>query len=151
MLMSELTVFCPRVSAAFDSCARVKCVPSHDLCLETKLNTKSRNCKHCRYRMSETLDIKVEFGGGTELLFDKQKQLSLQLIEGPDDWTIKRLIGYLCEHHIKERVELFASGEKIRPGILVLVNDVDYEILGGDKYKLKQNDTILFISTLHGG
>lgn len=101
--------------------------------------------------MSETLNIKVEFGGGTELLFDKQKELSLELPPGQDEWTIGKLIRHLSENYVKERVELFASGEKIRPGILVLVNEVDYEILGGDTYKLKQNDTVLFISTLHGG
>lgn len=101
--------------------------------------------------MSDTLEVKVEFGGGTELLFDKQKELNLQLPLGSEAWTIRKLIRHLCEIHVKERVELFASGEKIRPGILILVNDVDYEIVGGDKYELKQKDTILFISTLHGG
>lgn len=97
-----------------------------------------------------TLGVKVEFGGGTELLFDKQKSIDLELISDKD-WTISELIKHLCQHHIKERVELFASGTKIRPGILILVNDVDYEIVGGDHYKLKEGDRILFISTLHGG
>lgn len=99
--------------------------------------------------MSDQIKIKVEFGGGTELLFNRQKSLNLEL--SPGNWTISKLIKHLSENHIKERVELFSSGEKIRPGILILVNDVDYEILGGDNYELKQNDTILFISTLHGG
>lgn len=99
--------------------------------------------------MSDKISIKVEFGGGTELLFDKQKILNLELLGG--NWTICKLIKHLCENYVKERVELFSSGEKIRPGILILVNDIDYEILGGDKYQIKQNDSILFISTLHGG
>ena len=38
-----------------------------------------------------------------------------------------------------------------RPGILVLVNDTDWEILGGTGYELQPNDNIVFISTLHGG
>lgn len=99
----------------------------------------------------KTLDLTVEFGGGTELLFDKRKLLDISLTGNGDEWTICSLIKHLCEHHIKERVELFASGSKIRPGILILVNDVDYEIVGGDQYKLKNGDRILFISTLHGG
>ena len=38
-----------------------------------------------------------------------------------------------------------------RPGILVLINDVDWELEGGGEYRLQPHDTILFISTLHGG
>lgn len=38
-----------------------------------------------------------------------------------------------------------------RPGILVLINDSDWELEGEDKYELVNNDTILFVSTLHGG
>lgn len=98
------------------------------------------------------LGVKVEFGGGTELLFDKQKSLDVKLTsDNNKDWTISDLIQHLCQHHIRERVELFASGTKIRPGILILVNDVDYEIVGGDQYKLNEGDRVLFISTLHGG
>ncbi|XP_027963674.1 ubiquitin-related modifier 1 isoform X1 [Eumetopias jubatus] len=38
-----------------------------------------------------------------------------------------------------------------RPGILVLVNDADWELLGELDYQLQDRDSILFISTLHGG
>ena len=38
-----------------------------------------------------------------------------------------------------------------RPGILVLINDSDWELEGEDKYELANNDNILFVSTLHGG
>jgi ubiquitin related modifier 1 len=38
-----------------------------------------------------------------------------------------------------------------RPGILVLINDADWELEGEGAYKLKENDHILFVSTLHGG
>ena len=38
-----------------------------------------------------------------------------------------------------------------RPGILVLVNEADWELEGGDAYELKSGDHILFVSTLHGG
>ncbi|EZG56476.1 ubiquitin-related modifier 1-like protein [Gregarina niphandrodes] len=44
----------------------------------------------------------------------------------------------------------------LRPGILVMVNDTDWEFLGDtteDKYAhvLQDNDTVQFITTLHGG
>lgn len=96
------------------------------------------------------MDIKVEFGGGIELLFDKAKFLDIKL-DNEREWTLSDLIKHMREKHIKERPELFASGDKIRPGILILVNEVDYEILGGYGYNLKPNDRVLFISTLHGG
>lgn len=38
-----------------------------------------------------------------------------------------------------------------RPGILVLINDADWELEGEDRYELKKDDNILFVSTLHGG
>ena len=38
-----------------------------------------------------------------------------------------------------------------RPGILVLVNDTDWELEGEGEYQLQDRDEIVFISTLHGG
>lgn len=38
-----------------------------------------------------------------------------------------------------------------RPGILVLINDADWELEGEDKYEIENGDNILFVSTLHGG
>lgn len=96
------------------------------------------------------MNIQIEFGGGVEMLFDKQKSLRVPVTE-ERQWTIEDMIGHLSEKYIKERVELFATDGKIRPGILVLVNDVDYEILGGHSYVIKPDDKVTFISTLHGG
>ena len=38
-----------------------------------------------------------------------------------------------------------------RPGILVLINDSDWELEGEGSYQLQPGDEIVFISTLHGG
>lgn len=38
-----------------------------------------------------------------------------------------------------------------RRGILVLINDSDWELEGEGDYQLKAGDEIVFISTLHGG
>jgi ubiquitin related modifier 1 len=38
-----------------------------------------------------------------------------------------------------------------RPGILVLINDSDWEIYDKENTVLSNNDSISFISTLHGG
>lgn len=38
-----------------------------------------------------------------------------------------------------------------RPGILVLINDADWELEGEETYEIQSGDNILFVSTLHGG
>lgn len=38
-----------------------------------------------------------------------------------------------------------------RPGILVLINDTDWELENELQYEIKDGDSIVFISTLHGG
>lgn len=44
-----------------------------------------------------------------------------------------------------------ADNSSRRPGILVLINDADWELEGEDRYELKKDDNVLFVSTLHGG
>ena len=38
-----------------------------------------------------------------------------------------------------------------RPGILVLINDTDWELEGQGRYMVKDGDEIMLLSTLHGG
>jgi ubiquitin related modifier 1 len=38
-----------------------------------------------------------------------------------------------------------------RPGILVLINNTDWELCDELEYELEDKDEIVFISTLHGG
>jgi ubiquitin related modifier 1 len=38
-----------------------------------------------------------------------------------------------------------------RPGILILINDADWELEGELEYQLQEGDNLVFISTLHGG
>jgi len=92
--------------------------------------------------------ISVHFGGGCELLFEKRNRLPLNVSNGS---RVADLIELLCRSHLKGRPELFVQGNTVRPGILVLINDVDWEIVGGLEYSICPNDNILFISTLHGG
>ena len=48
-------------------------------------------------------------------------------------------------------VALTTSLPLSRPGILVLINNTDWELEGEGEYVLQPNDEIVFISTLHGG
>ncbi|KAL8830431.1 MAG: hypothetical protein Q9191_001429 [Dirinaria sp. TL-2023a] len=62
------------------------------------------------------------------------------------------LIRHLYEQHLTDpRKEFFVLDDTVRPGILVLINEADWELEGEGKYELKENDNVLFVSTLHGG
>ena len=83
-----------------------------------------------------------------ELLFDKKKNLEVEVADGK---TLGDLIAVLKADYLKEKEELFVQGDTVRPGIIVLVNDTDWELEGQEKYVLQAGDTLAFISTLHGG
>ncbi|KPI83479.1 Ubiquitin related modifier (urm1)-like protein [Leptomonas seymouri] len=96
--------------------------------------------------------ITVALSGGCELLFDKEASLSLANVV-PVGTSVAQLIALLRDRYIKERPELFvdASGTNVRPGILILVNGCDVEVMGGIGHLLEDGDEVEFISTLHGG
>ena len=98
-----------------------------------------------------TLNITLEFSGGAELLFDNQKRIKVSLEKQEEKWTIRSLIMYINDNLIQERKADFMSGETVRPGILVLINDEDWELHYKEDYELEEKDVITFISTLHGG
>ncbi|KAG8924452.1 Ubiquitin- modifier 1, partial [Tulasnella sp. 408] len=64
---------------------------------------------------------------------------------------VNYLIRWMKENILTERVELFMEGDTVRPGILVMINDVDWELEGEGEYVLQDGDEVVFISTLHGG
>ncbi|ROV91143.1 hypothetical protein VSDG_07893 [Cytospora chrysosperma] len=101
------------------------------------------------------LPVTVEFSGGLEMLFSDQRRHKLAIPAHDKDGkpvTIAYLIDYLCQYVMKDnRTELFILDKHIRPGILVLINDADWELEGEESYEIQGNDNILFVSTLHGG
>ncbi|PVF97640.1 ubiquitin-related modifier 1 [Serendipita vermifera] len=112
--------------------------------------------------LNDTIPIKIQFGGGAELLFGNVRSHDVAVpakapatpsgskqADRPADVTF--LIDWMRLNMLKEREELFIEGEGIRPGILVLINDVDWELEGEGDYLLRQGDEVVFISTLHGG
>eukprot|EP00088_Acartia_fossae_P068569 TRINITY_DN8726_c0_g1_i11.p1 TRINITY_DN8726_c0_g1~~TRINITY_DN8726_c0_g1_i11.p1 ORF type:complete len:100 (-),score=7.04 TRINITY_DN8726_c0_g1_i11:81-380(-) len=98
-----------------------------------------------------TLNLTLEFSGGAELLVDKQKTHNVQIDTAGKTWKIQDLLYWIRDNLLKERPELFLKENTVRPGILVLVNDSDWELLGQLDYEIENNDNIVFISTLHGG
>ena len=67
-------------------------------------------------------------------MFEGKKHLQLDLPE--DVTTLEGLIDHLRKVHLKEKEEMFVQGASVRPGIIVLVNDTDWELLETLKYRL---------------
>ncbi|KAF7513601.1 Ubiquitin- modifier 1 [Endocarpon pusillum] len=102
-----------------------------------------------------TIDIVVEFTGGLEMLFNNKRKHKISIPTQDARGlpvNINLLVRYLCENVMNDsRKELFVVDGTIRPGILVLINDADWELEGEENYELVNGDNILFVSTLHGG
>uniref|UniRef100_A0A8C8YRD6 Ubiquitin-related modifier 1 n=1 Tax=Prolemur simus TaxID=1328070 RepID=A0A8C8YRD6_PROSS len=79
--------------------------------------------------MAAPLSVEVEFGGGAELLFDGVKKHQVTLPKQEEPWDIRNLLVWIKKNLLKERPELFIQGDSVRPGILVLINDADWELL----------------------
>ncbi|EEF50446.1 ubiquitin-related modifier 1 homolog 2 [Ricinus communis] len=99
------------------------------------------------------MQLTLEFGGGLELLCDSVKihNINVDPKNGADKLTMKDLLAWVRNNLIKERPEMFMKGDSVRPGVLVLVNDCDWELSGQLDTTLEEKDVVVFISTLHGG
>ncbi|XP_042686714.1 ubiquitin-related modifier 1 isoform X2 [Centrocercus urophasianus] len=99
--------------------------------------------------MATPVSLQVEFGGGAELLFDGVKKHQVTLPSQPEPYAqgleCVFPVAFMKLTPTKTRAVLR------RPGILVLINDADWELMGELDYKLQDQDNVLFISTLHGG
>lgn len=124
---------------------------------------------------TSAISIRVEFSGGLELLFQNQRKHTIQLpVADSREPTIADLIEHLSNaFHSqlpKSRRDLFSldpqteqdmqeetheehkrKGKTVRPGILVLVNDADWELEEERETVLHRDDEVVFVSTLHGG
>ncbi|KAF7633401.1 Ubiquitin-related modifier 1-like protein [Meloidogyne graminicola] len=95
--------------------------------------------------------ILLEFSGGLEVIFDGKKECKIDL--PGTKLTLKDLLEWMQSNMLKdnERREMLIQRDTVRPGVLVLVNQTDWEIIGGLDADLSDGDTVTFISTLHGG
>ncbi|CAG7908628.1 unnamed protein product, partial [Brassica rapa] len=83
--------------------------------------------------------------GGLELFCDSQKihRVNVDLPHGEDDLTMKHLLSWVRSNLIKERYCCLLIGGRIdsccrRPGVLVLVNDCDWELSGQLETTIKE-------------
>lgn len=63
------------------------------------------------------------------MLFGKHKETLVDIDEADaEPLTVLDVIIWARDHLLTERPELFMKGNSVRPGVLVLVNDVDWEL-----------------------
>uniref|UniRef100_A0A0A0KCT7 Ubiquitin-related modifier 1 homolog n=1 Tax=Cucumis sativus TaxID=3659 RepID=A0A0A0KCT7_CUCSA len=103
--------------------------------------------------MDMTLILDFKCSGGLELLCNSVKihNVSIDPENGVGKFIMKDLLSWVRSNLIKERPEMFMKGDTVRPGVLVLVNDCDWELSGQLDTTLEEKDVVVFISTLHGG
>ncbi|EIJ88173.1 ubiquitin related modifier 1 [Nematocida parisii] len=102
--------------------------------------------------------MKVIFRGGLEdnvnsetLLVDiDELKNNLEKFE-PCEIVVKDLIYYIERNHLKRDYKHFSTNGELEGGILCIINEVDWDILNEQNTVLNNNDTIHFITTLHGG
>ena len=78
--------------------------------------------------VAEKMKVKVEMGGGLEDLFAQQKRFVIDVQE--PEFTVSNLIGHMAKNHMEEHEDMFAEGQSVRPGIMVTINDADWELEG---------------------
>ncbi|KAJ1664472.1 Ubiquitin- modifier 1 [Coemansia sp. RSA 1813] len=106
-------------------------------------------------KSENTINLSVEFSGGMELLMkDKMRKTQIDLpvsSQQQPTTTVRDLIIYIRDNVVAEKKELFSKDDTVCPGILVIINEIDWEVEDGIDTVLNNNDNVLFISTLHGG
>ncbi|OWK00445.1 hypothetical protein Celaphus_00019545 [Cervus elaphus hippelaphus] len=94
--------------------------------------------------MAAPLSVEAEFGGSVAILFNsvEKHQVTLPGQEAP--WDIPNLLSRVARA-VFPRQQLFIPAGRDSG---VLINDADWELLN---YQLQDQDSVLVISTLHGG
>jgi ubiquitin related modifier 1 len=98
-----------------------------------------------------SITVSLEFLGGLDVILSPRKRI--HTITVPESSNIRALIAAIVDQFIpdKKDVEVFLENGTIRPGILTLINDTDWELEGEEEYVLEDGDVVSFTSTLHGG
>ena len=97
------------------------------------------------------IHVSMSCSGGMELLFDNHRNVEVNIPAKGDILTVRETMAWMRDNLLKERPEMFMKGDTIRPGVLVLVNDADWELSGLEDSVIENGDKVTFISTLHGG
>ncbi|RLV96203.1 hypothetical protein JA1_000465 [Spathaspora sp. JA1] len=99
------------------------------------------------------IKVKVEFLGGLDVISNSIREHKCTVPYEEGEATMKELIDHITKTVIidPKDIPVFIEDGTVRPGILVLINDTDWELEGMEEYVLESGDVFTFTSTLHGG
>lgn len=99
------------------------------------------------------IKIKVEFLGGLDIISNSVREHKCVIPFEEGEATVADLITYITKNIISDPkdIPVFIEDGTVRPGILVLINDTDWELEGMEEYVIESGDVFTFTSTLHGG
>lgn len=99
------------------------------------------------------IKVKVEFLGGLDVVSNGVREHKVVLEGDEGEVTMKQLIDHVAKTVISDPkdVSVFIEEDTVRSGILVLINDTDWELEGMEDYIVESGDVFTFTSTLHGG
>ncbi|KAI3405393.1 URM1 [Candida oxycetoniae] len=99
------------------------------------------------------IKVKVEFLGGLDVISSSVKEHKVNLPYEEGEATMKEALDYITHHLITDPkdIPVFIEDDTVRAGILVLINDTDWELEGKEEYLVENGDVLTFTSTLHGG
>lgn len=99
------------------------------------------------------IKVKVEFLGGLDVVSNGVREHKVTLEGEEGEVTMKDLIDFISKTVIADErdIPVFIEDDTVRPGILVLINDTDWELEGMEDYVVESGDVFTFTSTLHGG
>eukprot|EP00922_Rhytidocystis_sp_ex-Travisia-forbesii_P018503 GHVS01027464.1.p2 GENE.GHVS01027464.1~~GHVS01027464.1.p2 ORF type:complete len:149 (+),score=35.70 GHVS01027464.1:64-510(+) len=89
--------------------------------------------------------------GGDDEDSDSWRKAVTTTVDGRMDVDRALLFGDGVVSVSKATLSSLSGGLGIKAGVLVLVNDVDWEMLGCEEVEVVEGDVVDFISTLHGG
>lgn len=99
------------------------------------------------------IKVKVEFLGGLDVVSNGVREHKVVLDGNEGEITMKLLIDHVANAVIcdPKDIPVFIEDGTVRAGILVLINDTDWELEGMEDYIVESGDIVTFTSTLHGG
>ena len=108
------------------------------------------------------MNIKIRFTGELRNIFNKE-EIILQIEEKEREVTLKSILNEFLKMQdidknsiIKILLDSNANGndikhEDLNSTTIILINEFDYRVFEGLDTKIKENDIITLIPTIHGG
>ncbi|CAG5104809.1 Oidioi.mRNA.OKI2018_I69.chr1.g1562.t1.cds [Oikopleura dioica] len=97
------------------------------------------------------MEVTLEFCGGAETAHNGGEKF-LTFKSDHKEPKVSDIFAQVRSKKLIDDIDaLIESDKDVKPGVLVLINDADWELFNEADYQVCKNDRITFVSTLHGG